>query len=144
MTCWRVQFVLLYKMVFQSICICPLRASRSGLWVSSGGLLAVQPGPAGMAGGVEVVGIWGRPYGDFLMTHFFPPCCCTEEISRLHASPLCSIRQTEGGVFVRSCWFPRSPCCQDTERCRRADSYAATLQDRSLCTDPHTNATACS
>ena len=66
------------------------------------------------------------------MTHFLPPCCCTEAISRLPASSLCSIRQADGGVFVCSHWFPHTPCCQDTERHGRADSYICTLQDHCL------------
>lgn len=37
--------------------ICPLRASRSGLWVSFGGLLAVQPGPAGIDGSLGGGGV---------------------------------------------------------------------------------------
>lgn len=66
------------------------------------------------------------------MTHFLPPCCCTEAISRLPASSLCSIRQADGGVFVCSHWFPHTPCCQDTERRGRADSSICTLQDHCL------------
>lgn len=71
----------------------------------------------------------GRPYGDFPLTHFLPPCCCTEAISRPPASPLCSIRQAEGGVLVCSRWFPHTPCCQDTEWCRSSDSNTGTLAE---------------
>ncbi len=114
-------------------CICSrvlvpsvLLAAGSGLVLE--GCWQCRQFPAGSGG------VWGggRPYGDFLMTHFLPPCCCTEAISRPPASPLCSIRQAEGGVFVCSRWFPHTPCCQDTERCRRADSYTGTLQDHCL------------
>lgn len=52
--------------------------------------------------------------------------------------PLCNIHQAEGGVFVCLYWFPHIACCQDTERCRRGDSYIATLQDH--CHDCHMNA----
>lgn len=75
--------------------------------------------------------IWGFPDDPFL----------TPMLShRLHLSPspLCRVRQAEGGVC--SHWFPHTPCCQDTERSRRADSYTGTLQDDCLATDPRTNA----
>ncbi|KAI4800422.1 hypothetical protein KUCAC02_013251 [Chaenocephalus aceratus] len=102
--------------------ICSLSASRCGLWVSFSR-------PPGTARGV------GCPYGDFLMTHFLPPCCPTDSIS-LPPRSAASVRQKE----LCSHWFPHTPCCQDTERSRRADSYTGTLQDDCLATDPRTNA----
>ncbi len=119
------------KSLYVEPSFCPLPASRSGLWVNFGD----AAGGACSAQWDWVLG-GGRPYGDFLMTHFLPPCCCTEAISRLPASPLCSIRQAEGGVFVCSHWFPHTPCCQDTERCRRANSCTGTLQDHCLAQTP--------
>lgn len=111
----------------------PLHASRSGLWVSFGGLLAMQALPrrwVGVGMGVTHMGIslWPTSY----------PCTSAQKPSLaclpacLPVSPLCSIRQAGGGVFVCSHWFPHSPCCQDTERCRRADGNTGTLQDNCL------------
>lgn len=77
--------------------------------------------------------------GISFLTHFLPPCCCTEAIFFL---PACLprpalhqlVRQKEASLSPRTGSLAL-PVAKTRSRAGEADSYTATLQDHLPCTD---------